>query len=102
MVVGVSESSLIDSGTGSSSIVSSTTLGERSGVARGSVRRINWIATSSSEITLAEVGVGVGRGCCMGISRVVVSIGILLSEPARDLLTDPAGDCGNGGISGRF
>lgn len=31
-------------------------------MANGSVRRINWIATSSSEITLAEVGVGVGRG----------------------------------------
>ena len=40
----------------------STTLGERSGVAMGSVSRMSWIATSSSEITLAEVGVGVGRG----------------------------------------
>lgn len=42
---------------------SSTIVGERRGVASGSVRRINWIATSSSEITLAEVGVGVGRSC---------------------------------------
>jgi len=38
-------------------------VGERTGVARGSVRRISWIAASSSEITLAEVGVGVGRNC---------------------------------------
>jgi len=35
--------------------------GERSGVASGSVRRMSWIAASSSEITLALVGVGVGR-----------------------------------------
>ena len=42
-------------------LLSVTRDGERRGVARESVRRINWIATSSSEITLAEVGVGVGR-----------------------------------------
>jgi hypothetical protein len=41
----------------------STTVGERIGVANGSVRRMSWIATSSSEMTLADVGVGVGRGC---------------------------------------
>jgi hypothetical protein len=29
---------------------------------RGSLRRMSCIAASSSEITLAEVGVGVGRG----------------------------------------
>jgi hypothetical protein len=51
--------------------------GERSGgelyvggecAGRGSFRRMSWIAASSSEITLAEVGVGVGSGggcCCM-------------------------------------
>ena len=38
---------------------SEATLGDSNGVARGSVRRMSWIATSSSEMTLAEVGVGV-------------------------------------------
>jgi len=49
------------------SSASSTRLGERIGVARGSVSLINWIATSSSEITLADVGVGVGRGGCLNV-----------------------------------
>ena len=50
-----SEDSLVSSS-------SEATLGERSGVAKGSVRRMSWIAMSSSEMTLAEVlvvGVGV-------------------------------------------
>lgn len=41
---------------------SEATLGERSGVASGSVSRMSWIATSSSEITLAEVLAVVGVG----------------------------------------
>lgn len=45
------------------------TLGERSGVARGSVSLMSWIATSSSEMTLAEVGVGVGSGGGKSMSR---------------------------------
>ena len=47
----------------------STTLGERIGVARGSVSLMSWIATSSSEITLAVVGVGVGNGGGKSVSR---------------------------------
>lgn len=43
--------------------------GERRGVARGSVRRMSWIAASSSEITLALVGVGVGRQAKSLVSR---------------------------------
>ena len=41
---------------------SDATLGERSGVASGSVSRISWMATSSSEITLADVLAVVGVG----------------------------------------
>ena len=47
----------------------STTLGERIGVARGSVSLMSWMATSSSEMTLAVVGVGVGSGGGKCMSR---------------------------------
>ena len=51
-------------------------VGDSRGVASGSVRRISWIAASSSEITLAEVGVGVGRTSVEnGMSRRDVRVG---------------------------
>jgi hypothetical protein len=78
------------------SSISEVALGERIGVVSGSVRRMSWIATSSSEITEADVGVGVGRGCLPCGSWVVVRIELWYA------FTEAAGVCGNGGINGRL
>jgi hypothetical protein len=79
------------------SSISEVLLGDRIGVVSGSVRRMSWIATSSSEITEADVGVGVGRGCLLRWSWVVV-VRIELGYA----FTEAAGVCGNGGINGRL
>ena len=84
---------------------SDATLGESSGVARGSVRRISWIATSSSEMTLAEVLAEVGAGVAYAwlpddISRVDFNdIRVILRG---DENVEGGSVSGTGGINGRL